>query len=415
MTDILDDAALGAGLSPSFQRVVSLPGGTVVGYEALARWPHLDATGPLQVFAHAARKGTLDVLDRECIRRAADAALRGNSAPGMLLLINCEPSTEDLDLADDTLSEAAGVFQLMFELTERGLLDNPRALLRKVDALRSHGFRIALDDIGAQRDSLALLDIIAPEILKLDMGLVQNQPDDVQARTVAAIIGHHERTGATILAEGIETDLHLEQALAYGASIGPGLPVRPPRPADHRARRSGAALVDVTHTGVDQPVGIRAGLPGSGAAHGAQADPARAVPAHRTPGPDRRQHPDRARDRAACRQLRRPDSRHVHTDRAALPLVVVFGEGVPEEPEPGIRGVSVDADDPLATEWTVLVLGPDTAAGLIAREQPAAHPPADDGDRRFESVITFDRARVTAAARSLLARLPDNAVGGWGG
>ncbi len=411
MTDVLDDAALGSGLRPSFQQVVSLPERTVVGYEALARWPHLEGTGPLQVFAHAARNGTLDKLDRECIRCAADAALRGNSTPGMLLLINCEPSTEDLDLADDALTEAARAFHLMFELTERGLLDNPRALLRKVDALRAHGFMIALDDIGAQRDSLALLDIIAPEILKLDMGLVQNQPDDVQARTVAAIIGHHERTGATILAEGIETDLHLEQALAYGATLGQGYLFGHPGPLttapDVRALPSWTSRT---------PESV-----------------SRSVFELATPGLMKRTVRKQTLHEL-CRHIERlalsADStpivlatvqhagnfggatREMYTQIAQRsPLVVVFGEGVDGHPEPGVRGVAVDADDPLASEWTVLVLGPDTAAGLIAREQPVDHPPVDDGDRRFESVITFDRARVTAAARSLLKRLPDNVAG----
>ncbi|PRC61830.1 diguanylate phosphodiesterase, partial [Mycobacterium sp. ITM-2017-0098] len=50
----------------------------------------------------------------------------------------------------------------------------------------------------------------------------QHQPDRIQARTIAAVMAHHERTGALILAEGIETDEHLEQALAYGATMGQG-------------------------------------------------------------------------------------------------------------------------------------------------------------------------------------------------
>lgn len=412
MTDLLDHAAVGSGLIPSFQQVVSLPGGTVVGYEALARWPHLDGAGPLQVFAHAARKGTLDVLDRECIRRAADAALRGNSTPGMLLLINCEPSTENLDLADDALAEAAGTFHLMFELTERGLLDNPRALLRKVDALRAHGFMIALDDIGAQRDSLALLDIIAPEILKLDMGLVQNQPDDVQARTVAAIIGHHERTGATIVAEGIETELHLEQALAYGATLGQGYLFGHPgaltTEPDIRALPTWTPRTPES----TNPSVFELATPGL---------------VHRTVRKQTLHELCRHIERLALTADSTPivlatvqhagnlvgATRDMYTQIAQRsPLVVVFGEDVPDEPEPGIRGVTLASGDPLATEWTVLVLGPDTAAALIAREQPVERPPVDDGDRRFESVITFDRARVAAAARSLLKRLPDNAAGG---
>lgn len=55
-------------------------------------------------------------------------------------------------------------------------------------------------------------------------------------------------------------------------------------------------------------------------------------------------------------------------------------------------------------------LGPDIAAGLIARElgEWDPGPEAREDDRRFEMAITFDRGRVTAAARSLLNRFPDN-------
>lgn len=196
-------------------------------------------------------------------------------------------------------------------------------LLRKVDALRSRGFTIALDDIGAERDSLALLDIISPEILKLDMGLVQHQPDrTVRKQTLHELCRHIER-------------------LALTADSTP------------------IVLATVQH---DRYFG------------GTTLD--------------------------------------MYTQIAERsPLVVVFGEDVPAEPEPGIRGVSLAPSDPLSSEWTVLVLGPDTAAALIAREQPDGHPHLDDGDRRFESVITFDRDRVAAAARSLLARLPDTAIG----
>ncbi|WP_245604867.1 EAL domain-containing protein [Mycobacterium genavense] len=231
MTDALDEAVTGTGLVSKFQQVVALPSETVVGYEALARWPELGDPSPIDVFARAEETGRLNTLDRACIRAAARGALRGCSTPGMLLLINCEPATTHVDPnQDDDVMRAASRFRLTFEVTERGLLTNPRALLRKVAALGSSGFAIALDDIGSHPDSLVLLDVLAPEILKLDMGLIQHQPDRMQARTVAAITAHHERTGAVICAEGIETDDHLEQALAYGATLGQG--IRFGRPGD---------------------------------------------------------------------------------------------------------------------------------------------------------------------------------------
>ncbi len=47
---------------------------------------------------------------------------------------------------------------------------------------------------------------------------------------MAAVMSHSERTGAVVLAEGIETSSHLEQALALGATLGQGWAVGLPGP-----------------------------------------------------------------------------------------------------------------------------------------------------------------------------------------
>jgi EAL domain-containing protein (putative c-di-GMP-specific phosphodiesterase class I) len=407
MTDALDDAVTGTGLVAAFQKVVALPSETVVGYEALARWPELDNPSPIDVFTRAEHTGRLDTLDRACIRAAARGALLGNSTPGMLLLINCEPATTHIDPAqDDDVMRAAARFRLAFEVTERGLLTNPRALLRKVAALRSLGFAIALDDIGSNADSLVLLDVLSPEILKLDMGLIQHQPDRMQARTVAAITAHHERTGAVICAEGIETDDHLEQALAYGATLGQGM------------RFGGPAELPTTPRAFSWP--IRKARPPM------KIDPANlglsaTVPTTRIVRKQTVTELARHLGRIAITAETPPmilftlkdsedvqelSSRTLSLIAESSPLVAVFGKHLPTELGPQVRQVRLDDDDPLTRESTVLVLGPDTAAALIARERtfPACGPDGD-GDRRYEMSITFDRERVTAAARSLLDRL----------
>jgi EAL domain-containing protein (putative c-di-GMP-specific phosphodiesterase class I) len=79
---------------------------------------------------------------------------------------------------------------------------------------------------------LALLDVVYPDVVKLDLHLVQSQPGDDQARILSAVLAHRERTGAVLLAEGIESDEHQEQALAMDATLGAGLQVRTPRTAD---------------------------------------------------------------------------------------------------------------------------------------------------------------------------------------
>jgi len=408
MTDLLGTAASGHGVVSAFQRVVSLPSETVVGYEALARWPSLNGFAPLQVFAHAERVGRLDALDRACITAAARGALDGNSSAGMLLLVNCEPTTPDVDFTvDPALVEAAAAFRVVFELTERGLLLDPGALLRKVEALRALGFMIALDDVGAHRDSLALLDIVAPDIVKLDMGLVQHQPDRIQARTVAAVMAHHERTGALIVAEGIETDEHLEQAIAYGATMGQGFRFGHPGELDTAPDISGVPAWRSTVT------------PAAGSSIFDMVTPAlpTRVVRKRTLH-ELSRHIERLAETAESAPIVlttvqkhsnfNHETRQRYTTLAERsPLVLVFGVGVPEDLTPRVRWVDIAPEDPLSSEWTIVVLGPHTAAALIAQEQFPSPGPAHlpDSDRRFEAAITFDRATVTRAARTLMARL----------
>jgi EAL domain-containing protein (putative c-di-GMP-specific phosphodiesterase class I) len=405
-SDAFDEAVLGRGLVPAFQRVVALPSETVVGYEALARWPALHDVAPVDMFAHAARTGRLDRLDHACVRAAVHGALRGRFTPGMLLLVNTEPLTTYVNPADDLdFMRAAAWFRLTFELTERGLLTNPHALLRKVAALRSLGFAIALDDIGAHPDSLALLDVVAPEILKLDLRVVQRQPDRMQARTVAAITAHHERTGAVICAEGIETDDHLERALAYGATLGQGirfgvpgeLSVAPspfswpmntadPRAGIHPSPFDLAAAVRETRT-VREPTLVELFGHIEHVALSAESPPIilRTVRSS-----------DELGDAAKA-------SLSTIAERSAL--VAVFGQNPPDL-GPRVRRVTLDPGDPLSAESTIVALGPDTAAAVIAREKRCGASASKSPEfRRFDMAMTFDRANVTAAARNLLDRL----------
>lgn len=407
MTDFIDQAIAGKGLIAAFQQVVELPSEVVVGYEALARWPVLGNPAPIDIFDRAAKTRRLDSLDELCVRAATQGAIARNFPPGTLLLVNCEPGTPAIDpTVDPDVMRAAAAFRLTFEITERGLLTNPRALLRKVDTLRSMGFAIALDDIGSHPDSLVLLDVVAPDILKLDMGLVQRQPDQIQARTVAAIIAHQERTGAIICAEGIETAEHLEQALAYGATLGqgnwfgaPGEVTGGSHPFDWPLRRSARPLSDNHSTSA---LAI-AGLPTrtvrkqtvTALCHhiGGMAATAQNAP-------------------IVLAILRADEHLDPQTEKmySAIaersPLVAVFGHDQPTGLGPRVRGVTLRRDDPLLRESTILVLGPETSCGLIARERLGVAVHSTDSEKsRFDMVITYDHDRVTAAARPLLDRL----------
>jgi EAL domain-containing protein (putative c-di-GMP-specific phosphodiesterase class I) len=386
-----------------FQPVVTLPDERVVGFEALARWPRFDAVTPQNVFSFANASRRADILDHQCIDAAARTALDAEMPPGSLLLINTEPAAAHIPRArHPALSEACQRFQVVFELTERHLLAHPLALLKKVEDIRADGIAIAVDDVGAHPDSLAVLDVLAPDIVKLDMTMIQSSPLRDRANTLTGVLAHHERTGALIIAEGVEADEHLEQALAVGATLAQGYrfghasPLNrhqcaegiPPQVLCERRRSTGAAaeehrrelrvarkhvveafshhIEDQARHSVDHPI-VLAAL-------------------------------QRAEDFSGA-------SRQMYRELAAIsPLVAVFGCDMPDDLGDGIRGVALQPGDPLCEEWAVVTLGADTCRALVARE--LADPVDRYGDRRFEFLITSDRAIVTKAARNLLARIP---------
>ena len=62
------------------------------------------------------------------------------------------------------------------------------------------------DDIGADSASLTFMPLLRPDVIKLDPRLVQDRPGPAIAEIVHAVNAYAERTGALVLAEGIEND-----------------------------------------------------------------------------------------------------------------------------------------------------------------------------------------------------------------
>lgn len=402
----MDEAARGVGLAAAFQPIVALDNERVVGYEALARWPKL-GVGPQEVFTHSRSIGTSERLDARCIEVAAERALSLEWPQDTVLSLNCEPASRPEAFATGhPLSRAKERFSVMFEITERGLLDHPRALLAKVEALRDQGFLIALDDVGISPDSSALLDIIAPDVIKLDLTLAQSQPDYRQAQTLSSVIAHHERTGAMILAEGIETDAHLEQALALGADLGQGYLFGRPGEDDHRASGGSWNLERPTprlDTAITSPFSL---IENHHRVRTARKATVVALSQHIEMQASRAADPPIMLTALQRSEFLTPGTFRRYVELAAQsPLVAIFGLQVPPGLDAGIRGVPLADDDPLCDEWTVVALGPHTAAALIARENRQTEMDAGDDARRFDFVITYDRTLVTAAARSLLSRV----------
>src|SRR5204863_14985 len=95
---------------------------------------------------------------------------------------------------------------------------------------REGGWGIALDDVGTDATSLALMPFLDPDVIKLDLRLIQDTPTEDLAEVVNAVNAEAERSNLTILSEGIETEEHVRTSLAFGATLGQGWMFGKPAP-----------------------------------------------------------------------------------------------------------------------------------------------------------------------------------------
>ena len=403
-----------------FQPIVDLYDGRLVAVEALSRGEPGPLESPAQLFAAAAVAGTTGTLDTACLR----AALRGVArvAEATTLFVNIEPATlstlspADLaELGDLTPS----LVQVVLEVTERDLLERPADLVRGVQRARRIGWRVALDDVGAEPAGLALVPFLRPDVIKLDLALVRGHTSLQAAGVVNAVRAEAERSGAVVLAEGIETEEHLERALAMGARLGQGWMFGHPGPLP-------AAGIRALHL---QPASRPPEGAGTGPAPTPYAVLAGASLPQRTNVPllasMTRQLEGQAllldEQTVVLANFQHADLMNVRTRRryetlgSVTALTAVTGVGMLDEPSPGVVGTALRADDPLAEEWVVTVVSPHFAAALAAREVPAdaraggsgpgEHGLTDPTGRRLDFVLTYDRQRVLDAAGLLLEKV----------
>lgn len=238
-----------SGVRSVYQPIVDLTDRHLVGYEALARLD--DGEADLSFNEIAARLAhpdlELDELDWACRTVAFEGALAANLGPDLTLFVNAEPTTSSVDGSTrrqhDVLDRATAGLRVIIEITERSLLAHLDNVVRLTRWARERGWGIAIDDVGVNPHSLAVLPFVEPDVIKLDIALIQRLPGEREAHTLMAVMAQAERHGTVLLAEGVETEQHLEQALSVGATIGQGWLLGRPEPLVTRPSAPGTPLL----------------------------------------------------------------------------------------------------------------------------------------------------------------------------
>lgn len=196
-----------------YQPIVDAADGDVSGYEALIRWnrPGHGTVPPSDFIPVAERTNLIVDIDRWVIERAV-AQMATWAAEGKLAdrVVSVNISGRHLaapDFVDHFLDpihrhdiDPGG---LVIEITESALLAEPVLAASKLQTLRDHGVRIAIDGFGTGFTSLTHLRSLPIDIIKIDQSFTR---DETAASLVQLIIDTGHLLGATITAEGIETE-----------------------------------------------------------------------------------------------------------------------------------------------------------------------------------------------------------------
>ena len=402
---MLSDLLARGAVRSLYQPLVHRASGEIVGYEALARGPEgHPLERPDLLFGAARAEGRLAELDWLCRATAFSGALAAGLRPPTALFVNVEPHVFDAPLPFEhaaVLYRASNELKVFYEVTERGLAARPAEMLVEIERVRALGFGIAIDDLGTDWRSLALLPFIRPDVVKLDMTLVQGPLPDSGSAIAAAVRAYAADTGALILAEGIETAEHEARADLLGAELGQGWGYGRPAPlpvSRAPSLRAGARLViDARPIETATPATIAlAGTRPRIATTAALVELSIAIEQRASETVE----PSVVLGAFQTAARFRPSTRERFTRLAAGEAFVgAFGVAMPTEPAPGVHGAALDANERLSGEWHIIVVGPHHAEALIARDLGDVGP---DAERRFEFLHTQDRQLIVRAARSLM-------------
>lgn len=210
----------------------------IVGAEALVRWncPDKGLLTPDAFLPQAERVGLLAAIDACVFRIVTDQQSRWVRDGVAYPIISINTSAERLnrdDLVENIRAALEPHHKISLELLETAFLDTiDDDLAAKLAALRRLGLRIELDDFGSGHSSVAALQAIQPDQVKIDRSLVKSlttKPEQVLTLQSLAKIARIE--GTDIAIEGLETGLQLAAIRDVDCDVLQGYTLARPMPA----------------------------------------------------------------------------------------------------------------------------------------------------------------------------------------
>lgn len=234
--------ALDAGqLSIHYQPQVACRGEAIVGLEALMRWqsPEFGAVSPAEFIPLAEESGLIVPMGTWALHQSVHQmrAWMDAGVTGVRVAVNLSSRQFEDDSLPGIVAEAlatAGIpaDALELEITESIAMKNGERVLRVLNALRAQGVALSMDDFGTGYSSLAYLKRYPIDSLKIDQGFVRHLQADASDRAICrTIIALARNFDLKVVAEGVETPLHVELLREMGCDVLQGWNFARPMPA----------------------------------------------------------------------------------------------------------------------------------------------------------------------------------------
>ena len=214
----------------AYQPIIDTQANRICGAEALLRWKHpvLGEVSPAEFIPLAEQSGQIRSIGQWVLRTAcAEASAWTGDGAQSYVSVNVSALQLNESFADVVLATLAETGlpapRLMLEITESMLVHESASNRELLTRLRDAGARIAIDDFGTGFSSLAYLQSLCVDVVKIDRAFVRdvdtNSDHQALTRTILSLAEGFEMTA---IAEGVETDNELAEINRLGCRFAQG-------------------------------------------------------------------------------------------------------------------------------------------------------------------------------------------------
>jgi diguanylate cyclase (GGDEF)-like protein/PAS domain S-box-containing protein len=220
-------------IQPYYQAIVSLGSGEIVGFEALARWIHLERglISPADFVPLAEECGLIVPIGKSVLLQACEQGSiwqKQYELPDLTMSVNLSGKQfKQSNLASEIKSVLRKTDfdpkNLKLEITETMVIEDIVSAVEMLNQIIKLGVQISIDDFGTGYSSLSYLHRFPFDALKIDRSFVARMTKDRESlgivKTIATLADELEKD---VIAEGVETAEQWRLLNSFGCRYGQG-------------------------------------------------------------------------------------------------------------------------------------------------------------------------------------------------